>query len=154
MRSTCHGLRILVRCYNHGTVVAQEEANSHVDKRLVRTFSGILQVIMQFRYSTHGLLLSELGGYLLSPDRAPAGTKRLSNLLRSQKRTWKLIAQFLWQGAGAALDEMEAAGETGLVAWDESALSRLWLAHPPHPISWANSGWLMTTGKSPKPYGA
>jgi hypothetical protein len=30
-----------------------------------------------------GLLLSELGGYLLGPDQAPAGTKRISNLVHA-----------------------------------------------------------------------
>jgi hypothetical protein len=61
------------------------ELDRHIDKPPVRTFLGTLQIIVQFRQSTQGLLLSELGGYLLSPDRGSAGTKRLSNLLRSQK---------------------------------------------------------------------
>ncbi len=100
------------------------ELDRHIDKRLVRTFLSTLQVIVQFRQGSQGLLLSELGGYLLSPDRAPAGTKRLSNLLRSQKWTWRLIAHFLWQGADRALDDLEAAGEAALVAWDESVLEK------------------------------
>jgi hypothetical protein len=29
------------------------------------------------------LILTELGGYLLSPDQAPAGTKRISNLIHA-----------------------------------------------------------------------
>jgi hypothetical protein len=43
------------------------------------------------------LLLSELGAYLLCPDQAPAGTKRLSNLLRSSRWCATLIADWLWQ---------------------------------------------------------
>ena len=56
-----------------------------MDKRLVRTFAQTIAIIIRFRHNRHGLLLSELGGYLLSPDRAPTGTKRISNLLRSKR---------------------------------------------------------------------
>ena len=44
-----------------------------LDKRLVRTFLQTVQVILQFRHRTQGLLLSELGAYLLSPAQAPNG---------------------------------------------------------------------------------
>ena len=40
-----------------------------LDKRLVRTFAQTIAVIISFRHSQQGLLLSELGGYLLSPDK-------------------------------------------------------------------------------------
>jgi hypothetical protein len=59
------------------------ELDKQIDKRLVRTFVKTLQAIVMFRHSSHGLLLSELGSYITSPSQAPAGTKRLSNLLRS-----------------------------------------------------------------------
>src|SRR5262245_10293809 len=68
-----------------------EELDKALDKRLVRTFEKTLQAVVKFRHSSHGLLLSELGGYMTSPEQAPAGTKRLSNLLRSQKWDAKLI---------------------------------------------------------------
>ena len=51
-----------------------------LDKRLVRTFLATIQVIITFRDRANGLLLSELGGYLETPDKAPAGTKRPSRL--------------------------------------------------------------------------
>ena len=41
--------------------------------------------IVRLRHSRSGLLLSELGAHILSPAQVPAGTKRLSNLLRSPK---------------------------------------------------------------------
>ncbi len=66
--------------------------DAQLDVRLVRTFLATMAVIMQFRNRAQGLLLSELGAYLLSPQHAPAGTKRISNLLRSSK--WKGCAQF------------------------------------------------------------
>ncbi len=52
------------------------------DTRLVRTFLATIRAILTFRHGRCGLLLSALGGYLLSPAQAAAGTKRLSNLLR------------------------------------------------------------------------
>src|SRR5437588_12759575 len=52
------------------------ELDRLLDKRLVRTFTHLIAVILTFRDRANGLLLSELGGYLLSPDHAPAGTKR------------------------------------------------------------------------------
>ena len=59
--------------------------DAQIDRRLVRTFFLALQAIVRFRHSRSGLLLSELGAHVLSPDQAPAGTKRLSNLLRSPR---------------------------------------------------------------------
>src|SRR5688500_9954635 len=73
-----------------------EELDGVLDKRLVETFERTLQAILTFRHSLHGLLLSELGGYILSPAQAPAGTKRLSNLLRSSKWSGQEIEGFLW----------------------------------------------------------
>ena len=66
-----------------------------LDKRLVRTFLATIQVIITFRDRANGLLLSELGGYLETPEKAPVGTKRLSNLLHSCKWTARLIARSL-----------------------------------------------------------
>src|SRR5690348_16319060 len=70
-----------------------------LDLRLVQTFLATLHVLVEFRHRNNGLLLSELGGYLASPDHAPAGTKRLSNLLHSSKWASSLIEGFLWQRA-------------------------------------------------------
>ena len=70
-----------------------------LDVRLVRTFLATVETILAFRNRAHGLLLSELGAYLLGPHQAPAGTKRLSNLLRSSKWSADLIGQYLWHQA-------------------------------------------------------
>ena len=61
-----------------------EKLDSQIDKRLVRTFCDVFTTILSFRERHMGLLLSELGGYLTGFDKAPAGTKRISNLLRSK----------------------------------------------------------------------
>jgi hypothetical protein len=76
------------------------------------------------RFNTQGLLLSELGAYLLAPDKAPAGTKRLSNLLRSQRWCPDIISHFLWRQAKARQQQLQSSGEQALVAWDASVLEK------------------------------
>jgi hypothetical protein len=66
----------------------------------------------------------ELGGYLASPAHAPAGTKRLSNLLHSPKWQSSQIESYLWQGAQNRMNELEQAGEEVLVLWDASVLEK------------------------------
>jgi hypothetical protein len=44
-----------------------------MDKRLPRTLVQTVQVILTFRDRVNGLLLSELGGYLLHPAHVPEG---------------------------------------------------------------------------------
>jgi len=100
------------------------ELDERADKRLVRTFAGTVQAILQFRERGCGLLLSELGGVLLSPEHAPAGTKRLSNLLRSPKWHADQISDFLWDQAVARQEELAAAGQDTLLLWDESVLEK------------------------------
>lgn len=100
------------------------ELDELLDKRLVRTFAGTIAAILRFRHPRCGLLLSELGAYLISPLHAPAGTKRLSNLLRSPRWGAERIAAFLWRGAEVRLCELEAAGEDALLLWDESVLEK------------------------------
>jgi hypothetical protein len=98
--------------------------DAQIDARLVRTFLRVLEVLLVFRNRAHGLLLSELGAYLLSAAQAPAGTKRLSNLLRCTKWASEMIGGFLWQQAQVRLDGLSAAGEDGLVLWDESVVEK------------------------------
>lgn len=100
------------------------QLDARIDRRLVRTLVRLIHTILIFRHQTHGLLLSELGGYLLSPAQAPAGTKRISNLLRSRKWGFDLIAQFLWQQGEAAVAAIAAADKTPLCLWDESVLEK------------------------------
>jgi hypothetical protein len=91
-----------------------------LDKRLVRTFFHTITVILTFRDRANGLLLSELGGYLASAAHAPAGTKRLSNLLHSAKWRASLLTDFLWQRASQQLEQWQQVGQEGLLLWDES----------------------------------
>lgn len=91
-----------------------------LDKRLVRTFLQAIEAIIAFRDRIHSLLLSELGGYVLSAEQARAGTKRLSNLLHSPKWAAQMLHDFLWQQATSRLEELEQQGEQPLAIWDES----------------------------------
>jgi hypothetical protein len=91
-----------------------------LDKRLVRTFLQTIQVILAYRDRVGGLLLSELGGYVLSPQQAPAGTQRLSNLLHSPKWDAQVVADELWQQASEQVHSWQEQGEEGLAIWDGS----------------------------------
>src|SRR5262245_61405430 len=65
-----------------------------LDKRLVRTLVQCCVAIIRFRNHKQGLWLSELGSYLDGNPgqsrRAPAGTKRVGNLIRSLK--WSIFS--------------------------------------------------------------
>jgi hypothetical protein len=95
-----------------------------LDKRLVATFFAALQAIITHRHGRNGLLLSELGAYVLTPAQAPAGTKRLSNLLRSRRWRAGVIDEFLWQRADDQVQQWQQAGERALALWDESVLEK------------------------------
>lgn len=92
-----------------------QQLDEQIDRRLVSNSGTTLQVILELHNSACGLLLSELGGYILTPDRAPAGTKRLSNLLRCAKWHYSLIEEFLWGKVHSRVEELEAQGVEVLV---------------------------------------
>ena len=98
--------------------------DARLDRRLVRTFFLALAAMVRLRHGRSGLLLSELGAHIISPDRAPAGTKRLSNLLRSPKRSHDLLEGLLWHRAELRLTQLGEQGETALAIWDESVLEK------------------------------
>lgn len=95
-----------------------------VDRRLVQTFLGLVMAILLHRHRNHGLLLSELGGYLLEPEHCQAGTKRISNLLHSPKWEAAVVEEYLWQRGTERVEELWKEGERPLVIWDESVLEK------------------------------
>jgi len=95
-----------------------------VDRRLVKTFLGLVMAILIHRHRNAGLLWSELGGYLREPEDCQAGTKRISHLLHSEKWEAGLIEEYLWQRGTERVEELWAAGERPLVIWDESVLEK------------------------------
>lgn len=101
-----------------------KELNTRIDRRLVCTFLGLVIAIMQHRHRNHGLLLSELGAYLLGPERCRAGTKRISNLIHSNRWEAKLIEQYMWPRGTKRVEELQAEGERALILWDEGVIEK------------------------------
>ena len=101
-----------------------ERLATQIDIRLVQTAIDLVQVIITHRHSLIGLLLSELGGYLLGPAQAPAGTKRISNLIHAAGWTASDLKAVLWQQACARVETLLAAQEQVLVVWDGSEFEK------------------------------
>jgi hypothetical protein len=91
-----------------------------IDIRLVQTALDLVQVIITHRHRALGLLLSELGGYLLGPDQARAGAKRISNLIHCPDWSADDVGTILWQQATARVQALQAAREDVRVVWDGS----------------------------------
>jgi hypothetical protein len=101
-----------------------QELDELIDRRLVTTFVALLGCILRHRHNSMGLLLSELGGKLLGGSHAPAGTKRISNLLRSQKWSHQLIEQYLLEEARQQAHQLQQAGQPVVLLWDESVVEK------------------------------
>lgn len=99
-----------------------------LDKRLVRTLVQCCVAIIRFRNNKQALLLSELGSYMdgyhgLSTS-APAGTKRLGNLIRSIKWSIFHIDQHLLDKADKEVQYPKKLGKRVLCIWDGSILEK------------------------------
>lgn len=73
-------------------------------------------------YISLGLLLSKLGGKLIGEQHAPAGTKPISNLLRSKAWEHTLIETFLLEKAQQQARQLQ--NQTCVLLWDESVLEK------------------------------
>ncbi|GCE02689.1 hypothetical protein [Dictyobacter aurantiacus] len=103
---------------------AIRELDETLDARLVRTFVDTILALIVFRDRAKNLLLSELGAFIASPEHAPAGTKRLSSLLRSSRWCACLLERFLWRQATTYIQALREQQQTPLVLWDESMLEK------------------------------
>src|SRR5689334_14014023 len=92
----------------------------HLDIRLVQTARDLVQVMLTHRHRAVGLLLSELGSYLLGPAHAPAGTKRISTLIHAANWSADDINAALWQEASARVQTLTQDRNAVLAAWDGS----------------------------------
>lgn len=108
----------------------RQDLDAQIDKRLVNTFWDLFSIILMFRNRAMGLLLSELGGYLAGFEHAPAGTKRISNLLRSKKWSSELIENQLFAQAKERIEQICSQGKRPLMLWDDSRVEKneSWLA--------------------------
>jgi hypothetical protein len=104
-----------------------------IDIRLVQTACDLVQVILTHRHRAVGLLLSELGGYLLGPAHAPAGTKRISTLIHAKNWSADDINAALWKEATARVQTLNEEGNTVLAVWDGSVWEK--------PESQASQDW-------------
>jgi hypothetical protein len=99
-----------------------------LDKRLVRTLVQCCVAILRFRNNKQGLLLSELGSYMDGYDglstSAPAGTKRVGNLIRSLKWSFFHIDQYLLEEADKEVKKLKEQGKRILCIWDGSVLEK------------------------------
>jgi len=123
-----HQLRLDLR---HFVAPLLRSLDQRLDRRLVITFLDTLQALLTWRHRQLALLLSELGSYLAPPGHAPAGTKRLSNLLRSPHWQPELITDWLWQQACDRVTSLTHAGQEVLLIWDESVLEKSESDHRP-----------------------
>src|SRR5215831_1300492 len=99
-----------------------------LDKRLVETLVQSCVAIIRFRTNKQGLWLSELGSYLVGKSgqsrKAPAGTKRIGNLIRSLKWSIGSIDRFLLEEADKEVRKLKEEGKRILCLWDESVLEK------------------------------
>ena len=70
-----NGAEFLLRQSNSYLLELQTTLDTHLDKRLVRTFFDLFVTILTLRDRANGLLLSELEGYICSFDNALFGSK-------------------------------------------------------------------------------
>lgn len=110
----------------------QENLLNQIDKRLVATFATLFTSILLLRHSKMGLLLSELGSYITGYAHAPAGTKRLSNLLRCKKWSASLIDEFFFKRTQERIIQLLQTNKRPLLLWDDSRLE--------NPESWFVEG--------------
>lgn len=124
-----NALKILEKLDDYSRDIRQE-LDVLLDARLVRTFFNLIAIILVFRERRMGLLLSELGGYLCGHAHAPAGTKRISNLLRSDKWESSFIDDYLFGRSSRRIAELLAQSKRPLLLWDDSRVEKheSWLA--------------------------
>lgn len=114
----------LLKKLDHYSQHLRDQLDELLDVRLVRTFFNLLAIILLFRNRRMGLLLTELGGYLCGHAHAPAGTKRISNLLRSKKWTSSFIDHYLFERASQRVSQLLKAGKRPLILWDDSRIEK------------------------------
>ena len=115
--------QLMDRCYQFVRPLLHD-LSTQMDRRLVQTFLDLLPVIILHRHRNQGLLLSELGGFLLGAEHAPAGTKRISNLLHSRDWNSQSVDDYLLQQADQAIDQRLHPQEDVYVIWDESVIEK------------------------------
>ncbi len=102
----------------------QKQLSKKIDARLGRTFFDLFIAMLTFRNRPMGLLLTELGGFVTGFCSAPAGTKRISSLLRCKKWSHKLVDDFFFSRGGQRMDAFIKSGKRALLLWDDSRIEK------------------------------
>ena len=124
-QKTAHEIAEMLETYLSPLLLVLDKV---LDKRLVRTLVQCCVAIIRFRNTKQGLLLSELGSYMdgyrgLSVN-APAGTKRIGNLIRSIKWSVLHIDRYLLEEAGKEVKHLKEQGKRILCIWDGSVIEK------------------------------
>lgn len=102
--------------------------NRLLDKRLVDTFLLLVVAMIRFRNMKQGLKLSELGSYIRGYHKevvtAPAGTKRIGNLIRSLKWNALLIDKYFLDEADKTVRDLVKQGKKVLCIHDSSVIEK------------------------------
>src|SRR5512137_1926673 len=99
VQASDEGSQFLARSCYEFLIPCWRDLNRLLDRRLVQTLLDLILVIVMPRHRNHGLVLSELGGHLLGAAHAPAGVKRIANLLHSSRWSGTAVGDFLWAQA-------------------------------------------------------
>jgi len=102
----------------------EKRLSKEIDARFVRTFFDLFIAMLMFRNRANGLLLTELGGFITGFSSAPAGTKRISRLLRCKKWGHELISDFFFNRGKQRIKELTKMGKRALFLWDDSRLEK------------------------------
>lgn len=103
-----------------------------MDVRLVRTFSDAFMAILIHRNVNKALILSELGAYITGFKKAVSGTKRLSNLLRSDSWSQSDIEKVQLESSKNQVLSWQKEGRRVLGLIDDSTVEK--------PESWFSEG--------------
>jgi len=105
-------------------LLQQLSHENKVDKRPLRTLVQTVEAILAFRDEAHGLLLSELGGYLDGLAGGGGGVKRLETLIHHEKWKAQDIEDFLLARAIQQVEIWQQQAEEGLLIWDGTMLEK------------------------------
>lgn len=101
-----------------------KQLHEKLDVRLVKTVLDLVLLIVLYRDRHQGLILSELGGQLLGEAHAPAGSKRIGNVVRSKRWQAADIENYLWEMGNERVNELMAGDRDALVIWDGSEIEK------------------------------
>lgn len=89
-----------------------KELDEKLDVRLVRTLADAVTAVVRNRNRPMTLLMSELGGLIAGPKHAPAGTKRIDRLIKSEGWKAREIDEYLLdEGTLLMLEEARRVAE-------------------------------------------